>query len=141
VYHFSPYEVGLTFVPLFVGSLLAILFLGAFDKLTYQKARVAAIRSGTEVKPEKRLYPAMLSAIILPISLFVSQVANYKRSSFLLFEIYMSNIIQSNETTDTELVARLDRPSFNTLDRSSSFRSFVWRGLCSQYGTHFLYIS
>jgi len=61
----------MTFAPLLIGGIIAIPVIGAFDRLTYQKARAEAIRSGTEVQPEKRLYPAMLSVILLPISLFV----------------------------------------------------------------------
>jgi hypothetical protein len=71
VYHFSQYQAGLTFAPLLIGGLLAIPVMAVFDRLTYQKARAEAIRSGTEVHPEKRLYPAMLSVLLLPISLFV----------------------------------------------------------------------
>ena len=71
VYHFSQYQAGLTFAPLLIGGLIAIPVMGVFDRLTYQKARAEAIRSGTEVYPEKRLYPAMLSVILLPVSLFV----------------------------------------------------------------------
>jgi len=71
VYHFSQYQAGLTFAPLLIGGLIAVPVMGLFDRLTYQTARVEAIRSGTEVQPEKRLYPAMLSVILFPISLFV----------------------------------------------------------------------
>ena len=72
VYGFSQFQVGMAFAPLLVGSLIAILVLGLFDRLSYQKHRAAAIRSGSVVLPEKRLYPAMLGSILLPISLFVS---------------------------------------------------------------------
>ncbi|PMD43051.1 MFS general substrate transporter [Hyaloscypha variabilis F] len=70
VYHFSQYQAGLTFAPLLIGGLIAVPVMGLFDRLTYQTARAEAIRSGTEVQPEKRLYPAMLSVILFPISLF-----------------------------------------------------------------------
>ena len=72
VYGFSQFQVGMAFAPLLVGSLIAIPVLGLFDRLSYQKYRAAAIRSGSVVLPEKRLYPAMLGSILLPISLFVS---------------------------------------------------------------------
>lgn len=71
VYHFTQYQAGLTFAPLLVGGVIAVPVMGLFDRLTYQPARAEAIRSGIEVQPEKRLYPAMLSVILLPISLFV----------------------------------------------------------------------
>jgi len=74
VYHFSQYQAGLTFAPLLVGGLIAVPVMGLFDRLTYQTARAEAIRSDTEVQPEKRLYPAMLSVILFPISLFVRPV-------------------------------------------------------------------
>lgn len=54
-----------------VGGVIAVPIMGLFDKLTYQKARAEAIQFGGEVQPEKRLYPAMLGVILLPISLFV----------------------------------------------------------------------
>ena len=72
VYKFSQYQVGMAFGPILVGGVLAVPAVAVFDRLTYQKARAAAIRSGTTVLPEKRLYPAMLGVILLPISLFVS---------------------------------------------------------------------
>ena len=72
VYKFSQYQVGMAFGPILVGGVLAVPVVAVFDRLTYQKARAAAIHSGTTVLPEKRLSPAMLGVILLPISLFVS---------------------------------------------------------------------
>jgi hypothetical protein len=94
VYHFSQYQAGLTFAPLLIGGLIAIPVMGVFDRLTYQKARAEAIRSGTEVHPEKRLYPVMLSVILLPISLFVRHLifsSSLIRMILLLFAIYVLN--------------------------------------------------
>jgi uncharacterized membrane protein YiaA len=73
VYGFSQYQVGMAFAPQVVGSIFAVLILGLFDKFSYQKARAEAIRSGTNVVPETRLYPAMLSGVLFPVSLFVSR--------------------------------------------------------------------
>lgn len=70
VYGFSQFKVGMAFVPLVVESLLQVPVLALFDKLTYQKARAEVLRLGKTVVPEMRLYPAMLSSITLPISLF-----------------------------------------------------------------------
>lgn len=70
VYGFSQYQSGMAFGALAVGSVIAVPVIGLFDKLTYQKAREEAIRLGTTVAPENRLYPAMLSSFITPISLF-----------------------------------------------------------------------
>lgn len=80
VYNFSQYQAGLTFAPLLVGGIIAVPVMGLFDRLTYQTARAEAIRSGTEVHPEKRLYPAMLSVILFPISLFVSPMIFHSSS-------------------------------------------------------------
>jgi len=60
----------MAFGPLVIGSLLAIPITAFFDRVTYQPARAAALLSGSVVAPEKRLYPAMIGSILLPISLF-----------------------------------------------------------------------
>lgn len=70
IYFFTPYQVGMCFGPFLVGSILAVPVIGLFDKLTYQKAREEAIQAGRTVEPEKRLYPAMLGSILLPIAIF-----------------------------------------------------------------------
>ncbi|ATZ48708.1 hypothetical protein BCIN_03g08910 [Botrytis cinerea B05.10] len=70
IYQHSPYEVGMAFCPLIIGSVLALPTIAIFDQLFYRKPRNEAIKTGTKVAPEKRLYPAMLGSITLPISLF-----------------------------------------------------------------------
>ena len=71
VYHFTNYQCGLAFAPLLVGSVVAMPIVMVLDKLTYRKAVLIAKQTGgPPVAPEKRLYPVMLSAILLPISLF-----------------------------------------------------------------------
>ncbi|TGO20279.1 hypothetical protein BPAE_0314g00010 [Botrytis paeoniae] len=70
IYQHSPYEVGMAFCPLIIGSMTALPTIAIFDRLFYRKPRNEAIRTGTKVAPEKRLYPAMLGSITLPISLF-----------------------------------------------------------------------
>ncbi|KAF7957261.1 hypothetical protein EAE96_002848 [Botrytis aclada] len=70
IYQHSPYEVGMAFCPLIIGSVTALPTIAIFDRLLYRKPRNEAIRTGTKVAPEKRLYPAMLGSITLPISLF-----------------------------------------------------------------------
>ncbi|KAF5875766.1 putative bicyclomycin resistance protein [Botrytis fragariae] len=70
IYQHSPYEVGMAFCPLIIGSVTALPTIAIFDRLFYRKPRNEAIRTGTKVAPEKRLYPAMLGSITLPISLF-----------------------------------------------------------------------
>ncbi|KAF7903893.1 hypothetical protein EAF00_001227 [Botryotinia globosa] len=69
-YQQTPYEVGMAFCPLIIGSVTALPTIAIFDRLFYRKPRNEAIRTGTKVAPEKRLYPAMLGSITLPISLF-----------------------------------------------------------------------
>lgn len=70
IHHQSPYEVGLAFFPLIIGSITAIPTIALFDRLFYTKPRNEAIRTGIKVAPEKRLYPAMLGSLTLPTSLF-----------------------------------------------------------------------
>ncbi|KAB8289974.1 hypothetical protein EYC80_010301 [Monilinia laxa] len=70
VYHHSPYEVGMAFFPLMIGSITAIPTIAIFDRLFYREPRNEAIRTGTKVAPEKRLFPAMLGSVTLPMSLF-----------------------------------------------------------------------
>ncbi|KAF7917086.1 hypothetical protein EAE99_009415 [Botrytis elliptica] len=70
IYQHSPYEVGMAFCPLIIGSVTALPTIAIFDRLFYRKPRNEAIRTGTKVAPEKRLYPAMLGSITLPMSLF-----------------------------------------------------------------------
>jgi MFS family permease len=70
VYHHTPHQVGMAFSSLIIGSVVALPTLALFDRIFYQKHRVAALKNGTMVPPEKRLYPAMLGFITLPVSLF-----------------------------------------------------------------------
>ncbi|TGO11847.1 hypothetical protein BTUL_0100g00250 [Botrytis tulipae] len=59
-YQQTPYEVGMAFCPLVIGSVTALPTIAIFDRLFYRKPRNEAIKTGTKVAPEKRLYPAML---------------------------------------------------------------------------------
>lgn len=70
VYGFTQYQVGMCFAPLLVGSVLALPVMLWFEKKTYEPARRRAVQKGVEVLPEMRLFPAMLGAVLLPISLF-----------------------------------------------------------------------
>jgi hypothetical protein len=70
VYHFTPYEVGMTFTPILVGTILALPCMSYFDKTVYQKSRAEAIASGNEVEPEKRLHASILGVTIMPVSMF-----------------------------------------------------------------------
>jgi MFS family permease len=66
-YHFTIREVGLSFISVIIGYLLAALMFGIFDKTLYAKA--AAAGNGTAA-PEHRLYAGMVGSIFLPASLF-----------------------------------------------------------------------
>lgn len=66
-YHFNTREVGLSFISVIIGYLLAALMFGTFDKTLFAKAVAAG--NGTAA-PEHRLYAGMVGSIFLPISLF-----------------------------------------------------------------------
>ncbi|OKP08921.1 Fluconazole resistance protein 1 [Penicillium subrubescens] len=59
-YHFSSYQVGLSFLPLLIGTLLAAPVLAILDSRK---------RAPDQSSPEDHLVGAMLSAILLPVSL------------------------------------------------------------------------
>ncbi|KAL8706259.1 MAG: hypothetical protein Q9201_000696 [Fulgogasparrea decipioides] len=65
IYGFNLGQVGLAFLGLFVGSVLALP-----PMFYYLRYGVSANASG-EVKPEKRLPPAIVGAFLVPISLFM----------------------------------------------------------------------
>jgi hypothetical protein len=75
VYHFNQRHIGLAFLGILVGNLLAVMTFLIFDKTLYAKARVAA---QSHPAPEHRLYSAMLGSILLPIGLFVSKELSYR---------------------------------------------------------------
>jgi len=68
--HFTPYQVGMAFTPILIGTVLALPCMSYFDKTVYKKARTQAIASGTKVEPEKRLHASILGVTIMPVSLF-----------------------------------------------------------------------
>lgn len=70
VYHFDTYQVGLSFLSLLVGSVIGLVIIVVIDKRVYQKAVSTAQQLGTVVKPESRLYPALIGSVLMPIGLF-----------------------------------------------------------------------
>ena len=72
VYHFNQKEVGLAFIAIVVGYLLAVMTFGIFDATLYRKAVAKASAKGEKPAPEERLYAALLGSFMLPIGLFVS---------------------------------------------------------------------
>ena len=72
VYHFSLGEIGLTFLGLGFGCVLAIATFIGVDRITYQKLYQKSLREGRKgvVAPEHRLYSAMVGSLGMPIGLF-----------------------------------------------------------------------
>ncbi|TAQ86138.1 hypothetical protein B7494_g5538 [Chlorociboria aeruginascens] len=68
VYGFNSRHVGLSFLGVLVGFLLAVFIFGIFDATLYKNAVLRA--PGGKPAPEHRLYAAMLGSILLPIGLF-----------------------------------------------------------------------
>ncbi|KAF1992969.1 MFS general substrate transporter, partial [Amniculicola lignicola CBS 123094] len=66
IYHFNSKQIGLCYIPLVVGFLLAVVTFGAFDAVKYQKV----LRNHGKVVPEDRLYAAIWGSPLVPIGLF-----------------------------------------------------------------------
>ncbi|KAB8239234.1 major facilitator superfamily domain-containing protein [Aspergillus alliaceus] len=67
-YGFDMKQVGLEFISVVIGYLLAAFFFGLFDKLFYARTLKAA--NGEMPAPEHRLYFALMGSILLPAGLF-----------------------------------------------------------------------
>lgn len=70
IYRFTDYQSGLAFLPLFIGSIIGLVVIMVLDWFKYRPAVAYAEQKGENVPPEKRLYPAMLGCVLMPISLF-----------------------------------------------------------------------
>ena len=70
VYQFSLYHIGLTFLPVFIGTFPGAAVIIYFNRTKYQKEVAKAREEGRPVALELQLYPAILGSILLPISLF-----------------------------------------------------------------------
>jgi MFS family permease len=68
VYGFTFGQVGLAFLGILIGNVLAVLTFMVVDKTIYQKKKVAALPG--KPAPEERLYTSMLGSFGIPISLF-----------------------------------------------------------------------
>ncbi|KAF7116143.1 hypothetical protein CNMCM5793_004163 [Aspergillus hiratsukae] len=66
-YGFDWQQIGLSFISVIVGYLLAAFMFGVFDKTLYAKAREAG---GGTAAPEHRLYSAMAGSVLLCVGLF-----------------------------------------------------------------------
>lgn len=71
VYGFTTSQVGLTFLAVGLGVVLAVFTAIACDRILYQKHYRRALSEGrTAAAPEHRLYSAMLGSMGIPIGLF-----------------------------------------------------------------------
>ncbi|KAI9813299.1 MAG: hypothetical protein M1827_004241 [Pycnora praestabilis] len=72
VYDFDEGEVGLTFISIGTGTVLAVMTVIFIDRIFYRKVHQLSLREGQNgvVAPEYRLYAAMLGSFGLPVSLF-----------------------------------------------------------------------
>ena len=72
VYGFNIQQIGLTFIPIAVGSLLGSLTVILIDRLIYQKRHAKWKAQGAigRVPPEQRLHASMIGSFGLPIGLF-----------------------------------------------------------------------
>jgi MFS family permease len=66
-YDFNWEQVGLSFISVIVGYVLASFMFGVFDRTLYAKAREAG---GGIAAPEHRLYSAMVGGVLLSVGLF-----------------------------------------------------------------------
>ena len=66
-YGFDWQKIGLSFISVIIGYLLAALMFAVFDKTLYAKARDAGAGIAP---PEHRLYSAMAGSVLLPVGLF-----------------------------------------------------------------------
>jgi MFS family permease len=69
IYDFNEGQVGLAFLGIFIGTLLAVATFGIVDKTLYQTAKKNA-SPGTLPPPEKRLYTSMIGSFGIPVGLF-----------------------------------------------------------------------
>jgi MFS family permease len=67
-YGFTFGQVGLAFLGIMIGTILAVLTFVVIDKTIYQKKKIASFPA--RPAPEERLYTSMLGAFGIPISLF-----------------------------------------------------------------------
>jgi MFS family permease len=97
IYHKDQYSASLAFTPILIGSLVSLPILWTFDHFTYRRTRL----SGAVLAAEKRLVPALLGVVLMPISLFwlafigTSNIPSLvPQASGLLFGMaYMFNMI------------------------------------------------
>lgn len=70
VYGFDSGEVGLAFLGLWFGLILAVITFGVCDRTLYKAAKEKAKIEGRPTSPEHRLYASMIGSLGIPVSLF-----------------------------------------------------------------------
>jgi hypothetical protein len=70
VYHWSISQVGLSFLSLGIGYVLAVPTVIAFDIFKYQPQHIKAMKLNLRTEPEHRLYAAMLGSFGVTVGLF-----------------------------------------------------------------------
>lgn len=70
VYGFDTEEVGLAFLGLWLGLILAVITFWICDRTLYKVAKESAKKEGRPTSPEHRLYASMAGSLGIPISLF-----------------------------------------------------------------------
>ena len=70
IYHFDLGQIGLTYLSIIVGILLATVTFGIIDKTLYARAKARVTEPGKIPPPEERLYACMMGSIALPVSMF-----------------------------------------------------------------------
>ncbi|KAI1324962.1 MFS multidrug transporter-like protein [Xylariaceae sp. FL0255] len=69
VHHFSEGQIGLAFLGIAIGTVLAVITFAVINKTIYEKKKMACA-PGEKPLPEERLYVSMLGAFGVPVALF-----------------------------------------------------------------------
>ncbi len=75
IHGFTTGQVGLAFISILIGMLLAFVTVLPYQKHLYLKHHLAAEAKGTHVAPEARLPSMMFGSIVLPIGEFIRPVS------------------------------------------------------------------
>ncbi|KAJ6259541.1 hypothetical protein Dda_5178 [Drechslerella dactyloides] len=72
VYKSSERGIGNAFLSIWIGVVLASISCGLFERFVYQPRRIHRIEQGLpDIRPEERLYAALLGSILFPAGLFI----------------------------------------------------------------------
>lgn len=70
IYHFTDYQVGLSFLSLFLGSIIGLIVVKFCELRIVEARRKQAEVEKRPARTEDRLYPAMIGGVIQPVTLF-----------------------------------------------------------------------